>query len=210
MVNLIGAYIVTIFLLGIVIRRPKLRPVEEHLASYSPRGRALIALLLLLLLIEEAYSLFGGFYPITLVNHIVATTNFWIHEAGHFYWSWGGQFWCSLGGTLNQVIFCLIPAFYCFVKRYTFLCAVFMIWLSHNSFGIAKYMSDARSKELPLIGGAVTHDWEMIFTSLNLLPYDVIIGSITHLIGVVIGLGAMGFFVFQEGVGERESHGYGQ
>ena len=61
-----------------------------------------------------------------------------------------------------------------------------MIWFFENWLNIARYMADARTMELPLVGGG-DHDWNTILGRWNLLAYDTRIAmalKITAWIGI--------------------------
>src|SRR5262249_54380848 len=49
-------------------------------------------------------------------------------------------------------------------------------WFFENWLNIARYMSDARTMELPLVGGG-DHDWHTILSRWGLLEYDMRIAT---------------------------------
>jgi hypothetical protein len=46
------------------------------------------------------------------------------------------------------------------------------IWFFENWLNIARYVADARSLQLPLVGGG-EHDWTEILSRWNILEYDI-------------------------------------
>lgn len=110
-----------------------------------------------------------------------------IHEAGHMLFSYLGRFISVLGGTLFQI---LVPiGFVCsfYVKKEYFSSAFSVMWVGVNFFGIAVYVADATSMQLPLVtvGSAshIIHDWNYILSSMGMLKYDNAIASFFIIIG---------------------------
>jgi hypothetical protein len=56
------------------------------------------------------------------------------------------------------------------------------IWFFENWFNIARYMADARSLQLPLVGGG-DHDWNTILNRWNLLQFDTRIAAALKVAG---------------------------
>ena len=196
MVNLLGAYLVSIFLLGIILKRPSLKKVEAAFASAPSWNHWLITGILALCTLQEASQptgIFDGFWPISTTNFVLSTLNFWIHEAGHVYWSWGGNVLHSFGGTLNEIVFPLAPAFYCYKKHYFRLAPLFLYWFGHNCFGISRYVADARAMAIPLVGGG-THDWNIILSSFGMLEWDASLGRMLFALGVLSCTLSLGYY----------------
>jgi len=62
-----------------------------------------------------------------------------------------------------------------------------LIYLAQNLMNISVYVSDARAKQLPLLGGKkVYHDWAYLLGELNLLESDIIIGEIIFFVSVAV------------------------
>ena len=90
------------------------------------------------------------------------------HEAGHLFFSFGSETLQFLGGTLGQLLSPLgIGAVFFFRKEY-FSASVLSFWFFENGQNIARYMADAVSMDLPLVGGGV-HDWNWLFSEWNCL-----------------------------------------
>lgn len=61
-------------------------------------------------------------------------------------------------------------------------------WTGQNLTDVALYISDARARSLPLIGGMSeeAHDWGNLLTMLNLLEYDHTIAIFVHFAWVIL------------------------
>ncbi|HWW02653.1 MAG TPA: hypothetical protein VNZ64_23340 [Candidatus Acidoferrum sp.] len=97
--------------------------------------------------------------------------NLLFHEAGHplvGLFSWRLE---PYGGTLGQLAFPCVLAVSFWRKGEPLGVAAGAIWFFENWFNIARYMADARTMALPLVGGG-DHDWNTILSRWNLLPYD--------------------------------------
>jgi hypothetical protein len=97
--------------------------------------------------------------------------NLLFHEAGH---PIVGLFSSRLepyGGTLGQLAFPIALAITCWRKGQAIGVSASCIWFFENWLNIARYVADARSLELPLVGGG-DHDWNTILFRWGLLNYD--------------------------------------
>ena len=172
--NLIGAYIVSIFLIGLLFRRPSIREGEDSFKA-SPIGAHLaLIVLMLVLLVQEATipnGVFDSIWPLSALNYVFDTVNLLIHEAGHIYWGWGSDVLMSLGGTLNEIAFPLVPAVLAYRRNCKFIFSLCLCWFAHNCFGISRYIADAQSMSLPLVGGG-SHDWNIVLGNHSLLKFD--------------------------------------
>ena len=102
---------------------------------------------------------------------IVDHANLLFHEAGH---PIIGLFSTRLepyGGTIGQLAFPVVLLVGCWRTRNALGVAVSGIWFFENWLNIARYLADARSMELPLVGGG-DHDWNTILSRWGLLPHD--------------------------------------
>lgn len=116
--------------------------------------------------------------------------NLAVHEAGHVLFGPFGDPLAVLGGSLFQVIVPLAFVGYFFVRRDLFAASVVMAWLGASLGNVARYISDARAQELPLLGGEnVIHDWWYLLIEWDLLSHDVMIARWVRM------LGAMAFVV---------------
>ncbi len=116
--------------------------------------------------------------------------NLAFHEAGHLLMSFAGTTLHYLGGTLGQL---LVPAYLVlrFLKQEDnpFAAALCTWWVGESFINIAHYMADARSLNLPLVGGG-DHDWNELFYRFGLLGESSVQGvaALTHLLGALLML----------------------
>ena len=112
---------------------------------------------------------------------LLDSANLAFHEAGH---PLTGLFSARLavyGGTLGQLAF-PVAAMVSFHRRRAALSFAFAsLWLCENLFNIARYMADARTQSLPLVGGG-EHDWTEIFSRWGLLESDGAVAGLLRLV----------------------------
>jgi hypothetical protein len=126
------------------------------------------------------------------------------HEAGHFFFTFGGQILTLMGGGIMQV---LMPSlvFGHFLYRSDYLgSAATLFWIGENLLDVSYYVGDARAMELQLIGceepPCENHDWHQILGSLGILQWDTFISRILFGVGsvfMVTALIACGFLIWQ-------------
>ncbi len=108
-----------------------------------------------------------------------------IHETGHLLFGFAGETLMLLGGTLFQL---LVPA--------AFVVALWrggdrhgatipLWWMAQNCWNISVYVRDARSQELPLVGGG-EHDWAILLADWDWLSRDQALADAVHLLGVLL------------------------
>ncbi len=137
-----------------------------------------------ILFLTYAFSMHGGYLFIDSVNLVV-------HEGGHLLFGWfGGWFGPALGlwgGTILQWLVPLLVAAYFFRERQAAAFVFCLFFFFENWLYTATYMADARAMVLPLVTAGdpdyVEHDWNTIFSSLGVLPYDTRIAAIVRLMG---------------------------
>jgi hypothetical protein len=121
-----------------------------------------------------------------------------IHESGHLFFAPLGEFVGFLGGTLMQL---LVPALflaYFWRQRDHHAASVGLWWIAQNLWNISVYIRDARTQELPLVGGG-EHDWAYLLGELDLLAQDQAIGRSVYLGGIVLYLVAIGWGIATAG-----------
>ncbi|HEV2022324.1 MAG TPA: hypothetical protein VGQ94_07320 [Terriglobales bacterium] len=122
------------------------------------------------------------------LNLFLDAVNMVTHEAGHPLFGYFGETLHLWGGTILQLF---VPAALAlaFVRMRQLPGTTFCSFLFFENFlGIATYMADARALDLPLVSaeggdGDIGHDWNMIFSQLNLLPYDTRIAAVVRALG---------------------------
>lgn len=123
------------------------------------------------------------------MNLFIDAVNMVTHEAGHPLFGYFGETLHLWGGTILQLFVPAALAF-TFVRMRQLPGTTFCGFLFFENFlGIAAYMADARALDLPLVSaegggeGGIIHDWNAIFTQLNLLPYDTRIAAVVRALG---------------------------
>lgn len=144
------------------------------------RGAVLAWLACYVLFLIYTFNMHGGFLFIDSANLVV-------HEGGHMLFGWFGATLGLWGGTILQWLVPIMLAAYFFRERQTAAFVFCLFFFFENWLYTATYMADARALALPLVttGNAdyVEHDWNTIFTSLGLLPYDTRIAAIVRVTG---------------------------
>lgn len=128
----------------------------------------------------------GGFLVLDYVNLP-------IHEAGHLFFGVLGRGIGIWGGTLFQLLIPAVFVVYFALRGETSGTAFGVFWLGENGLYAATYIADARTMDLPLVGGG-EHDWNKILSGLGLLRYDAGIARAVRLAGWVLMLAAVYFF----------------
>lgn len=127
---------------------------------------------------------------------ILDDANLAFHEAGHLIYGIFGDTAALYGGVLGQLSFPLAAAVIFFLRRQPHAVVGAAVWACQNLFNIARYMADARARELPLIGGT-EHDFEHIFTRWGVLQRDVAIAGATRTIAWLGLAAALGWLTWR-------------
>ena len=112
--------------------------------------------------------------------------NLIFHEAGHMILMFFGNFIYVLGGTIGQLAIPALCGVHFLRRRNLFGTAIMLWWFGQNLIDISIYVSDARARVLPLLGGGDGHDWAYLLDRLNVLKYDILIGNIIYVFGIFI------------------------
>ncbi len=116
--------------------------------------------------------------------YILHSINLVFHEAGHTIFGLFGTTIGFLGGMFGQLLVPLI-VLVAFVRELNwFAVLVSLWWFGQNFVDLAPYIGDARSLQLPLIGGE--HDFAYLLGEFNLLRYDEFFENIFMAIGFSI------------------------
>ena len=108
--------------------------------------------------------------------------NLIFHEAGHPIVGFFSSRLEVYGGTMGQLAFPLVLAISFWRQGEAISFAASVIWFFENWLNIARYMADARTQALPLVGGG-DHDWANIFGRWNVLSHDTQIAAAVRTIG---------------------------
>jgi len=105
-----------------------------------------------------------------------------IHELGHLLLSWAGRFLAIAGGSLAQVAAPIAAGWFLYRQRDYFGVAAAGAWLAFSLFGLATYVGDARTQELPLLGFTAdpVHDWNALLSMLGILSWDRTLAFLTR------------------------------
>jgi hypothetical protein len=76
------------------------------------------------------------------------------------------------------------------LKREWYSATIPLWWVGQNCWNIARYISDARAQDLPLVGGG-EHDWLWLLDEMDLLHRDLTIGRAVHGVGIVLYLASI-------------------
>lgn len=123
--------------------------------------------------------------------------NLLFHEAGHpIFGLLGSETLGFLGGTLMQMLVPVLVGGAFWRKRQALGAAVAAFWAGENGLNIARYMADARSQLLPLVGGG-EHDWATLFGQWGCLAHDTAIAGAVRTAGWLVMLGAWGWLAWR-------------
>ncbi len=139
----------------------------------------------------------GLFFVLVLVSEpgfvfIVDHANLLFHEAGHPIIGLFSSRLETYGGTIGQLVFPVALAVSFWRKGQSLSFAGALIWFFENWLNIARYLADARSQLLPLVGGG-DHDWHRILSRWHLLDYDVVMATVLQTLGWLGMLAACGW-----------------
>ena len=96
---------------------------------------------------------------------------------------------------MGQLVFPVVLGVVGWRKRQALGVAVSGIWFFENWLNIARYLADARTMELPLVGGG-DHDWNTILSRWGLLEYDTRIAATLRVlawVGIAASCGWVGW-----------------
>jgi len=176
-----------------------------------------LRILLLLWLVWISWSFI--FSPVSFYGNHAAHSffhniNLPFHEFGHLLFRPFGRFMHALGGSLGQLLMPLI----CFgvllwKTRDAFGAAVCMWWFGESLLDLVSYIDDARSLNMPLLGGNFGysspygfHDWEFILTESGLLQWDHALAKAAHILGSLVMVTAiiwMTLLLFRKHQGDK-------
>jgi len=166
----------------------------------EPAGEVAVAARAVLLAGLVAWSLrffAHALDPVYLYGSFMHLVHLPFHEAGHILFLPFGSFLMSLGGSLTQVLVPLVCLGTFLVKtRDTFGAAVALWWAGQSLMDVAPYIADARALRIVLLGGRTGaevegHDWEAILSALGWLRYDILLGRLANLLGIVLMIVAL-------------------
>ncbi len=122
---------------------------------------------------------------------LLDSANLVFHEAGHPIFGLFGERLAVYGGTLGQLAFPLVATVSFWQRREPLPFALALLWLFENFFNVARYMADARTQVLPLVGSG-EHDWTEIFSRWGMLASDTAVAGTVRFLawaGILVAWG---------------------
>ncbi|MCK9212482.1 MAG: hypothetical protein M0P61_16730 [Ignavibacteriaceae bacterium] len=119
-----------------------------------------------------------------------------VHEAGHLFFSFFGNFVQFLGGTLMQIIIPLLFLIIFYKSQMPKGMQFSFFLLGHSFINISVYAADARTQALPLLGNG-KHDWAYLLNEINLITFDTEIGYFFFGLAILFFIIAIMFPLFR-------------
>ena len=195
MINWIGAYIFSLLLFALFVERRRMREKVASLERLPMWGRVLLCPFLLYLALQHAglISSKSDVSVLWILYVLVAGFTTWMHEAGHIYFRLFGNFMWYFGGTLNELLFPALLAYWAHRQRFVVLRALAVTWIGLNLLKSSHYIGDARAMKLKLLGMGDTsgHDWNHMLGMLGLLESDYVIAAAATSMGCLVVMAGM-------------------
>lgn len=120
---------------------------------------------------------------------------FGIHEASHLIVFFLPPILVAAAGSVGEILFTILLLVAALKSRAYFAAVFAGLWIMLALNSVGRYMADARSQLIPLVGPGETikHDWNYILGQLGWLDADIFIGTMVRVIGNFIGVVALGF-----------------
>jgi hypothetical protein len=137
-------------------------------------------------------SVYSLYYASTSTEwHFIDNADLIFHEAGHVIFMVFGNFISVCMGSGFQVLLPLLLSLYFFFHRQRISGSLCLMWVGINLINVSIYAGDSIALQLPLLGGdSVTHDWNHILTTLDILQYTPQVAATLYGLGILaIGLG---------------------
>ena len=127
--------------------------------------------------------------------HFIDWLNLFIHEGGHFLFTFFGEWLHFLGGTFAQLLVPLGIALYFLYRRQKYESAFCGFWFGESMMYMAAYMGDAQEQALPLLGKGI-HDWNWMFSQMGVLEHCKGIALFFHVVASIIVLVSVGYMLY--------------
>ncbi|MDE3058602.1 MAG: hypothetical protein KGJ59_11670, partial [Bacteroidota bacterium] len=131
-------------------------------------------------------------FHLPLILWLIHIFTLYIHEAGHFFFSFFGRTIYFLGGSIMQV---LVPFVWFIValRQHSRLSSVALFFTGESLVDASIYVRDAKLRVLPLLGGHGTkHDWATVLGEAGKLDWAEPLGELFFYFGLTISLCAIG------------------
>ncbi len=126
-----------------------------------------------------------GWLAFAYEYHFLDGVNLLFHEAGHLFLGFMGPTIHFLGGTIGQLFFPVACAVHFIQASKPYEAWVMGIWFAESLMYTARYLGDAQTMSLPLVGGHI-HDWNWLLSRWGGLSSCESIATTLHLVAVVI------------------------
>ena len=188
-------------------RRPGLRQSTRPVLPSDPLERFIplaLKLFVYLILIVYLFQAADAFYEYVPGRHwpflLTAIRNgifLFIHEGGHFLFSFFGRTLYILGGSFWQIMFPAISFALAVRNRSHFIAPFALFWVGTNMMDVSLYMRDAPIRIMPLLGGhKAWHDWWNLFRQWDMLDSAGTVADIFYFSGLLVSIAAIGAGTF--------------
>ena len=145
----------------------------------KPYASALVLVPLAAYFVVVPYGASGWTGSLWFLTH---SLNLLPHEAGHFFFHFFGTFLGILGGSLLQVLFPCLFAWFFLTNDGALGLQLSLLWLGQNLLDVAAYAADAQARSMPLLGGLgpEAHDWYNILSMLGWLEYTPLVAGLIY------------------------------
>jgi hypothetical protein len=170
---------------------------SDPLERYVPLGLKLLVYLILIIYLIQAAEAFYEYVPGThwpfLLTAIRNGIFLFIHEGGHFLFSFFGHTLYILGGSFWQIMFPAISFAIAVRNRSHFIAPFALFWVGTNMMDVSLYMRDAPVRMLPLLGGHKGwHDWWNLFSQWGMLDSAGTWADVFYFVGLFVSIAAIG------------------
>lgn len=138
-------------------------------------------------------------FQVTDIQNIVIAglyfVEFGVHEMSHLLFAFLPSIFVAAAGSLGEITFTILIVIAAIKARAHFAIVFGGLWVMLAMNSVGRYMADARTQIIPLMGAGPEpiHDWHFVFNELGWLPYDTLIGGFVRGLGDVIGIAAIAF-----------------
>jgi len=127
--------------------------------------------------------------------HFIDWLNLFIHEGGHFLFTFLGEWMHILGGTLAQLLVPIAFALYFLYRRQKYESTFCVFWFGESMMHMARYIGDAQEQVLPLLGKG-THDWNWMLSQTGVLEHCEGIALFFQVVASIIVLSSVAYMLY--------------
>lgn len=124
-----------------------------------------------------------------LILAALYVVEFGVHEVSHILTSFFPPVITALAGSVGEISFTVLIILAALRERSYYAVIFGLLWFMLAMNSVGRYIADARSQALPLVGPGETvkHDWNFILGQWGLLEQDQFIGNTVIITGNVMG-----------------------